>query len=154
MSLWNIPITVEVLGFFFLGPYLQHMEVPRLGVKLELQLPATAPAPAPATATPDPTNIFDLHHNSRQHWILNPLNHWGRPGIKPKSSWILVGFVNHWAMTRTPTVEVLFVCLALSYFLALQDALGASSSPCPRLFFSCPSFRTQEELVYHIGEWY
>ena len=26
--------------FFFLGPHLQHMEVPRLGVKSELQLPA------------------------------------------------------------------------------------------------------------------
>ena len=26
--------------FIFLGPHLWHMEVPRLGVKLELQLPA------------------------------------------------------------------------------------------------------------------
>ena len=30
--------------FCFLGPYLQYMEVPRLGVKLELQLPAYATA--------------------------------------------------------------------------------------------------------------
>ena len=30
--------------FFFLGPHLQHVEVPRLGVKLELQLPATVTA--------------------------------------------------------------------------------------------------------------
>ena len=30
----------------FLGPLLQHMEVPRLGVKLELQLPAFATAAA------------------------------------------------------------------------------------------------------------
>ena len=28
--------------FFFLGPHLQHREVPRLGVKLELKLLATA----------------------------------------------------------------------------------------------------------------
>ena len=34
----------------FLGLHLQHMEVPRLGVKLELYLPAYATA----TATPDP----------------------------------------------------------------------------------------------------
>ena len=35
--------------FFFLGPHPRHMEVPRLGVQLELQLPACARA----TATPD-----------------------------------------------------------------------------------------------------
>ena len=36
--------------FFFLGPYLQHMEIPSLGVKLELQLLAYTTA----TATLDP----------------------------------------------------------------------------------------------------
>ena len=49
-----------------------------------------------------------------QHWIqaasatyttahgnARPLIHWARPGIKPVSSWILVGFVNHWATTGT-----------------------------------------------------
>ena len=35
--------------FVFLGPHLWHMEVPRLGVELELQLPAYTTA----TATPD-----------------------------------------------------------------------------------------------------
>ena len=35
--------------FVFLGPHLWHMEVPRVGVKLELQLPAYTTA----TATPD-----------------------------------------------------------------------------------------------------
>ena len=37
------------LFFVFLGPHLQHMEVPMLGVELELQLPAYTTA----TATPD-----------------------------------------------------------------------------------------------------
>ena len=46
------------------------MEVPRLGVELELQLSAYAIA----TATPDMNRICDLHHSSRQQWILNPLN--------------------------------------------------------------------------------
>ena len=32
--------------FFFLRPHLQHMEVPRLGVELELQLPAYPAATA------------------------------------------------------------------------------------------------------------
>ena len=36
--------------FAFLGPHLQHMEIPRLGVQLELQLPAYTTA----TATQDP----------------------------------------------------------------------------------------------------
>ena len=26
-----------------------------------------------ATATPDLSRVCDLHHSSRQHWILNPL---------------------------------------------------------------------------------
>ena len=47
------------------------MEAPRLGgVELELQLPAYTTA----TATPDLNHVCDLHHSSREHWILNPLN--------------------------------------------------------------------------------
>ena len=45
------------------------MEVPRLGVELELQLPACATA----TATRDPSHVCDLHYSSRQCRILNPL---------------------------------------------------------------------------------
>ena len=30
------------------------------------------------------------------------LTHWARWGIKPASSWILVGFLSHWATTGTP----------------------------------------------------
>ena len=30
------------------------------------------------------------------------LNHWARPGIKPTTSWFLVGFVNHWVTTGIP----------------------------------------------------
>ena len=59
-----------LLLFCFLGPYLRHMEVPRLGVQLELQLPAYATA----TATSDPSHACDLHHSSQQHQILNPLS--------------------------------------------------------------------------------
>ena len=45
----------------FLGPHLQHREVPRLGVESELVLPASA------TATPDPSRGW-------QRRILNPLS--------------------------------------------------------------------------------
>ena len=46
------------------------MEVPRLGVEMELQLPAYTTA----TATRDLRHIRNLHQNSWQHWILNPLS--------------------------------------------------------------------------------
>ena len=48
--------------FFFFGPHLQHMEVPRLGVQSELQLLACAAD----TATPDLSHILDLH------WMPDP----------------------------------------------------------------------------------
>ena len=50
---------------FFLGPHPRHMEVPRLGVELELQLLAYASA----IATQDPSQVCDLPHSSGQHWI-------------------------------------------------------------------------------------
>ena len=54
----------------FLGLLPRHMEVPGLGVQSEVQLPAYART----TAMRDPSRIFDLHHSSRQRWILNPLS--------------------------------------------------------------------------------
>ena len=54
----------------FLGPHPWHMEVPRLGVELELLLPAYTTA----TAMPNLSHICELHHSSRQWQILNPLS--------------------------------------------------------------------------------
>ena len=68
--------------FCFLGPHLQQMEVPRLGVKSELQLLACM-----------------QHSNARSELCLGPhgnagsLTHWARPGIEPVSSWILLGYL-------------------------------------------------------------
>ena len=45
------------------------MEVPRLGIELDLQLPAYATA----KAMPDPSCVCNLHHSSWQCRILNPL---------------------------------------------------------------------------------
>ena len=58
--------------FCFLGLHLWHMEVPRLGIELELQLLAYTTA----------------HGNARS------LTHRARPGIEPASSWVLVGLVS------------------------------------------------------------
>ena len=71
----EVPLTFLVklfflFFFFFLGQHLQHMEVPRLGLKLELQLLACATA----TATWDLSQVCDLHHSSQQCQILNPLS--------------------------------------------------------------------------------
>ena len=45
-------------------------EIPRLGVESELQLPAYTRA----TATQDLSHVCNLHHNSRQRQIFNPLS--------------------------------------------------------------------------------
>ena len=46
------------------------MEVPRIGVELELQLLAYTTV----IATPDLSHVFNLHHSSWQEGILNPLS--------------------------------------------------------------------------------
>ena len=56
--------------FSFLGLYLQHMEVPGLGVQLELQLLAYTTV----TKTPDLSHICNLWSSLWQHQILNLLS--------------------------------------------------------------------------------
>ena len=56
--------------FSFLGPHLQHMEILRFGVELELQLLAYTTA----TALQDLSGICNLDHSLPQCQILNPLS--------------------------------------------------------------------------------
>ena len=63
------PDLQNLFFFFFFFKGLQHMEVPRLGVKSELQLPAYTTA----TATRDPSHVCDLHRSLWQLGVLNPL---------------------------------------------------------------------------------
>ena len=116
---------------FFLWPHLWHMEVPRLGVELELQLLATATA----TAMPDLSHICKLHHSSQQHWILT---HWTRPGIKPVSSWILVSFLNSWVATGMPLFlfSSLFIKIFFKYiwFIMCQFLLRAKWLICIHIY--------------------
>ena len=68
------------------------MGVLRLRVKLELQLPAYTPA----TAMPDLSHVCDLHHSSRQRWILNPLSEaQDRTCILMDAIWVLNLLSNH-----------------------------------------------------------
>ena len=55
---------------YFLGQHPQHLEVPRLGVELQLQLLAYTPA----IAVRDPSLVCDLRRSSWQCWILNQLS--------------------------------------------------------------------------------
>ena len=66
---WKTTFCLFVL-VFFIGPHLQHMEVPRLGVDSELQLPADTTA----TATWGPSRVCDLHR-SETNLVLNTLSH-------------------------------------------------------------------------------
>ena len=74
---------------------MRHMEVPRLGVELELQLLAYATA----TATWDRSRVCNLHHSSRQQRIPDPLSEAGDgTRILMDTSWI--HFL--WATTGPP----------------------------------------------------
>ena len=63
---------VVAIAFCFFRPHLQPREVPRLEAESEQQLPAYATA----TATWDLSQVWDLHHSSRQPWIPDSQS-WG-----------------------------------------------------------------------------
>ena len=102
ISYCQISVIFFFFFFCFLGPYPQHVEVPRLGVESDLQLPASH-----ATATQDSSCDCDLHCSA---WQRSILNHWVRPGISPLPSWLLVGFV-----TTEPQWELLFFNINKKY---------------------------------------
>ena len=81
--LWEPCLFKFYFIFVFWGLHLRHMQVPRLGVTLELQLPVCMTA----IATPDPSLVCEAHGNA------GSLTHWARPGLVPSSSWMLVGFI-------------------------------------------------------------
>ena len=86
----------KIFFFFFLTFFLFRVIPGTLG-SFQSELPPLAYATA--TATPGPSHVCDLHHSSQQCWILNPLTE--------MSSWILVGFLTHWATTGTPGRSIL-----------------------------------------------
>ena len=112
------------LSFVFLGPHPLHMEVPRLGVQLELQLPAYTTAPA----TPDPSRVCDLHHSSQHHQILKPLSEareWSHNLTGP--SWICF----RCATPGTPHLDVLS---ALFPLVVKAGVLRMFGRPWERVF--------------------
>ena len=68
---WELFQTYGFLCFFFLQPHLWYMDVPWLGVELELHLLAYVTTD---TATPELSCICDLCCSLQQCRILNPLS--------------------------------------------------------------------------------
>ena len=64
------------------------------------------------------TGLHHSHSNIRPEPLLrptpqlsatpDPLTHWARPGMKPTSLWILVGFLTHWVTMGTPWLLFFF----------------------------------------------
>ena len=109
----------------FLRSHLWHMEVPRLEVELELQLLAYTTA----TATRDLSHIFNLHHSSQQHQILNPLS-----GARDRTHVLMdISRVRyHWTTMGIP--------LSASLLLPLKSPMSISSSTwAVELLTSSPS---------------
>ena len=69
---WQLLHHSQDFFFFFLGSHHQHMEVSRLGVKLELELQATATATARALR--DLSQACNLYHSSQQRQIPDALS--------------------------------------------------------------------------------
>ena len=94
----------------FLGPQVRHMEVPRLGVELELQLWVYTST----TATWDLSPVCDLHHSSQQRQI-----HWARSteqcqgsNLNPHGSWLSSFLLSY---NRNSWYQM--ICLWYFYFL-------------------------------------
>ena len=89
-----IQLFIFQFSFVFLGLHSRHMEVPRLGVQLELwPLSYTT-----ATAMPDLSHICDLHHSSWQRQSLNLIEARDRTRNLMVPSWI------HFLCTMTGTL--------------------------------------------------
>ena len=100
--------------FFFLGPHLQHMKVPRLGVGSSC---SCWPTPQPQQCRiPAASATYTTAHGK-----VRALTHGARAVIEPKSSWILVCFI-----TTEPQQEL------LGYFLVrdIYHFCLWTSSPC------------------------
>ena len=124
-------IVVHDFFVLFLGPQLQHMEVPRLGLKSELQLLTYTTA----TAMPDPNHFCDLSLSSKQRCILNPLS---KARDQSTSSWILVRFI--------------FIELQWDLHCGTWFFLFIIGSSLPILFFFYFSFLASPQHMELLGE--
>ena len=97
--------------FVFIGLNLWHIEVPRLGVELELQLPACTTA----IAMQDLSHVCDLHHSSQQCRILNPLSEArDRTSVLVDPSWVhYLKFLGRNVMGLTQSMAIFLLGLGV-----------------------------------------
>ena len=93
--------------FLFFRAHPRHIEVPRLGVKLELQLLAYTTA----------------------YGNAGSLTHWAGPGIKPVSSWILVGFITTEPGQELQGYLILFYLFSVLAASQHMEFTGQGSDP-------------------------
>ena len=85
--------------FFFLGPHLKHMDVPRLGVESSCSC-WPIPQPQQCGIQAASANYTTAHVNA------GSFIHWVGPEIKPTSSWILGGFVTTEPQEKLPDTSL------------------------------------------------
>ena len=100
--------------FFFLSFVLfralpTDMEVPRLGVQSELLLPPTT-QPLQRQIWAVCVTYTTAHGNSGSS------THWARPGIEPRTSWFLVGFISATPWRELHSYSFLF-CFITGYWV-------------------------------------
>ena len=144
--------------FVFLGLQLRHMEVPRLGVVSELQLLAYGwNWSYSCWLTPQPLQC-QIQASSVTYTIApgsaGSLSHWARPRIEPLSSRILVGCVNYWATTGTPSYILGGQLVYWRVFLNVPApplALDFSPVPVPQSVSPprAPLLRKQAAIAYY-----
>ena len=115
----------------------------RLGAKPELQLLAYTTA----TAKPDPSHTCKLHYNSWQCQILSPLR---KASDQTSILWILVGFLTHWATTRSPYIYQIFIHSSVDGHLGCFHALAIVNSATMNI--GKLRFKNQTQ-GYHRGNW-
>ena len=126
-----IYLFIYLVFWSFLGPLPQHVEVPRLGVKLELS----------ATPQPQQHGIWaESATYTTAHGNAGPLTHWARSGLEPATSWLLVRFVNY--CTRMGT---LILCISV---------VSVVTSPLSFLIYLCPLFYFLISLTKGLPIWF
>ena len=92
----NFIIIIIIIIFFFffcfLGLHSWHMDVPKLGVELELQL--LAYTTAMATSVTYTTAMATSVTYTTAPGNAGSLTHWARTGIEPATSWFVVRFIS------------------------------------------------------------
>ena len=132
---WKFVLFFVCLASCFLGPHLRHIEVPRLGVQSELQLPTYTTA----TVMQYTSHVYNLHHSSRQHQILNPLS-------EARDQTLDLMVPKHWATTETPWKK-LFLSVQNNRLSELNTFLFIYSWSCWRTVF-LPSRPISSQTLY------